>query len=155
MADLDLFGGIASIGVISSLLVSAWQARELARQTATNTGIAAASAMYNSIERLHYVDGCIAADPSIGTYFYGGRSLPSEADSRAHVLVIARMLADTLDYGLMITKLIPDTGSYDGWRDYALEMRRSSPALVWVVRDHPSWWPALVGHWSANPERAA
>ncbi|WP_405523458.1 hypothetical protein OG426_09620 [Streptomyces canus] len=151
----DLFGVIASIGVFSSLLLSAWQARELARQTAINNGIAAASAIYNSIERLHQVDGLIAADPLIDAYFYGGRGLPSETESQARVLVIARMLADTIDYGLMITALIPDTGSYEGWRDYALEMRRSSPALVHMVNAHPSWWPALVGHWNANPEPAA
>ncbi|QUC62986.1 hypothetical protein IOD14_43025 [Streptomyces sp. A2-16] len=147
----DIFGVIASIGVVASLLVSAWQTRELTRQTAINNGIAGATARYNGLERLHYVESFIAAEPELHGYFYGGLELPAEGNERWRVLNLLRMLADTVDYGLMVNDLNPEIRSSDGWQDYALLLRASSPAFVYVVNEHPNWWAALSGHWAANP----
>lgn len=148
----DLFGVIASIGVVASLLISTWQTRELARQSAINNGIAGASAMYNGLERLHYIETFMATAPELHAYFYGGADLPTQEEARARVLTVTRMLADALDYGLRITTLNPEMERYEGWRDFALALRASSPALVHVVEEHPEWWTVLSAHWSANPD---
>lgn len=147
-----VFGVIASIGVVASVLVSAWQTRELARQTAINNGIAGATARYNGLERLHYVESFIVSDPGLHAYFYEGAELPTEGNERWRVLNLLRMLADTVDYGLMVNELNPEIRSSDGWRHYALLLRASSPAFVHVVNEHPEWWVALSAHWAANPE---
>ncbi|MET7360530.1 hypothetical protein ABZS76_19060 [Streptomyces sp. NPDC005562] len=146
-----IFGGIASIGVVVSLLISAWQTRELVRQTAISNGIAGASARYNGLERLHYVENFMAADPGLHAYFYGGADLPADGPERHRVQTVLRMLADTVDYGLMVNELNPEIRSSDGWRSYALLLRASSPAFVRVVNEHPDWWAALSAHWAANP----
>ncbi|MFF5978641.1 hypothetical protein ACFY78_07255 [Streptomyces olindensis] len=147
----EVFGLIASIGVVASLLVSAWQTRELTRQTVISNGVAGAAAIYNGMERLHHIEGVIAAQPELYAYFYGSAGLPRQEDTRARVLLITAMLADTVNYGLLINTLNPELKGYKGWQGFALRLRESSPALVHVVGEHPDWWPALSAHWAAHP----
>ncbi|MCQ9134074.1 MULTISPECIES: hypothetical protein [Streptomyces] len=151
----DIFGVIASFGVLASLLIAAWQTRELTRQTKINNGLAGAQATYNGLERLHHVDGFIATDPSLYDYFYGGAPTPQDPQQRARVLALVNILADAIDYGIMTTAVTPVVLGYEGWRAYALTMRRDCPALVDAVRENPDFYPALVAHWEANPESAA
>ncbi|MER7576091.1 hypothetical protein [Streptomyces sp. NPDC126514] len=151
----DIFGVIASIGVVVSLLVSSWQTRELARQTSINTGVAGVSAMYNGMERLHHIEGLIAAEPWLYGHFYGGASLPDDENQRARVLTIAGMFADVVDYGLVITETNPDIKFYAGWRDFALSLRRTSPAMVHLVGERSAWWAALNKYWAEHPEPSA
>ncbi|MDX3578382.1 hypothetical protein [Streptomyces sp. FL07-04A] len=61
----DVFGLIASIGVVVSLLVSSRQARELTRRTSINNVMAGVSAMYNGMERLHHIDTLVAAEAGV------------------------------------------------------------------------------------------
>ncbi|MCL6667324.1 hypothetical protein [Streptomyces panaciradicis] len=140
---------IASVGVVASLLISAWQTRELTRQTVINNRIAGTTAMYNGLERLHAVDGFIASQPWMYDHFYGGASVPEEPEQRARVLALANILADAVDYGLMTTELTPVQG-FDGWRDFALVMFRTCPALVQTVSEHPAWYPGLSSLWRAD-----
>ncbi|MFF5881929.1 hypothetical protein [Streptomyces sp. NPDC012589] len=147
---VHLFGLIASVGVVASLLVSAWQTRELTRQTVISNGVAGATAIYNGMERLHHIEGQSAARPELHAYFFEGGEPPAEEEVRTQVLVLARMLADTVNYGLMINTLNPELKGYNGWRGFALMLRDSCPALVATVNEHPTWWPALSGHWAAH-----
>ncbi|MDO0915488.1 hypothetical protein QQM39_33120 [Streptomyces sp. DT2A-34] len=147
----NLFGLIASVGVVVSLLVAAWQTRELARQTAINNGIAGAAAIYNGIERIQHFESYITAEPWLHAHFYENADLPADENQRVRVLALSRMLADVLTYGLMISILNPEMRGYGGWKNFALEMRSTCPSLVEVVNEHPEWWPALAEHWAANP----
>jgi hypothetical protein len=148
----DIFGVIASIGVVVSLLVSSWQTRELTRQTSINNVMAGVSAMYNGMERLHHIESLIAAEPWLYGHFYGSAPLPDDEDQRARVLTIAGMFADVVDYGLVIAETNPDIKFYAGWRDFALSLRRTSPAMVHMVGEHPMWWAALNKYWAEHPE---
>ncbi|GHH19801.1 hypothetical protein [Streptomyces lanatus] len=148
----DFFGLIASFGVVASLLMSTWQARELARQTAINNGIAGATHIYNGLERIQHFEGFIIAEPWLHAHFYGGAGIPADEAQRVRVLALARILADVVTYGLMIGSLNPQMRGYDGWKNFALVVRGTSPALVQVVNENPEWWPSLVAHWAANPE---
>ncbi|MFC8518724.1 hypothetical protein [Streptomyces sp. NPDC057257] len=147
----NIFGLIASVGVVVSLLVAAWQTRELTRQTAINNGIAASTAIYNGMERIQDFEKCLAAEHWLHAHFYENAGIPSDRSRRIHVLCLARMLADILSYGLVISARNPEVRGYGGWENYALAMRDTCPALVEVVNQHPEWWPALAEHWSANP----
>jgi len=147
----DVFGVIASIGVVVSLLVSSWQTRELTRQTKINNVMAGVSAMYNGMERLHHIESLIAAEPWLYGHFYGSAPLPGDEDRRARVLTVAAMYADVVDYGLVIAETTPDVTFYAGWRDFALSLRHTSPAMVHLVEDRPMWWAALNKHWAEHP----
>ena len=151
----EIFGVIASIGVVASLLVASWQTRELTRQASLNNVMAGVSAMYNGMERLHHIDSFIAAEPWLYSHIYGGASLPEDEDERARVLSIAGMLADVADYGLVITELNPGVQFYVGWRDFALSLRRTCPAMVQLVGEHSAWWSALTKYWAEHPEPSA
>jgi hypothetical protein len=148
----NIFGLIASVGVVVSLLVAAWQTRELTRQTAINNGIAAATAIYNGMERIQDFEKCIAAEHWLHAHFYENAATPSDENRRVTVLCLARMLADVLSYGLVISLRNPEMRGYGGWENFALAMRGTCPALAEVVNEHPEWWPALVEHWAANPD---
>ncbi|OXS33941.1 hypothetical protein [Streptomyces sp. XY006] len=150
----DIFEVIAAVGVVSSLLIAAWQTRELTRQTKLNNGLAGATATYNGLERLHYVDGFIAEHPSLYEYFYGGAPIPQDPEQRARVMALVNILADSIDYGLMTTAVTPAVLGYEGWREFAVVMRRDCPALVHAVKENPGFYPALVKHWNANPATA-
>ncbi|WP_159074351.1 hypothetical protein [Streptomyces dioscori] len=150
----EAFEMIAPIGVVASLLITAWQTRELARQTRTNNGLAGATATYNGLERLHQVDGFIAAHPSLYDCIYGGAPIPQDPEERARVMALVNILADSIDYGLMTTAVTPAVLGYEGWRAFATEMRHDCPALVHAVRDNPSFYPGIVTHWNSKPETA-
>lgn len=152
--DTLIFGIIASVAAIFSILFSAWQIRQLTRQTAINNGIAAASAIYNSIERLHNVGTLIFEHPQLNQYFFHGAAMPEPGPEREQVLTLANMFADALDYGLMIKSLAPETGEYDCWDHYVAGMFASSPVIRRVVSDHPSWWPTLAPHLPVPPPPA-
>ncbi|MFK0018032.1 hypothetical protein [Streptomyces sp. NPDC090798] len=141
-----IFGVIASAAAVFSILFSARQIRQLTQQTAVTNGIAAASAIYNSVERLHNVGTLIFQNPRLNRYFFHGAAVPEPGDEREQVLTLAHMFADALDYGLMIKSLAPGTGAYDCWDHYVTGMFASSPAIQQIVLDHPSWWPTLAPH---------
>ncbi|WP_406269884.1 hypothetical protein OHT93_17345 [Streptomyces sp. NBC_00191] len=85
---------------------------------------------------------------------YGGAAIPQEPEQRARVLALVNILADSVDYGLMTTSVTPVVLGYEGWRAFAVALRRDCPALVHVVRENPGFYPGLVAHWNANPETA-
>lgn len=70
------------------------------------------------------------------------------------MLALVNILADSVDYGLMTTSVTPVVLGYEGWRAFAVALRRDCPALVHVVRENPGFYPGLVAHWNANPETA-
>ncbi|MGW5285177.1 hypothetical protein ACWERI_38030 [Streptomyces collinus] len=150
-----IFGIIASAAAVFSILFSAWQIRQLTRQTVITNGIAAASAIYNSVERLHNVGTLIFQHPHLNKYFFHGAPMPDPGDEKEQVLTLAHMFADALDYGLMIKSLAPGTNEYDCWDYYVAGMFASSPAIRQAVLDHPSWWPTLAPHIPESPSPSA
>ncbi|MFF3641948.1 hypothetical protein [Streptomyces sp. NPDC002564] len=140
-----IFGIIASAAALATILFSALQTRTLIQQAEVNNGISAASAIYNSIERLHSIGSLLFQDPDIVKYFHEGAPVPPEGDEkRARVLIIARMYADCMDYGLMIKDLAPEAGAYDCWNTYVEGRLASSPAIAFVVSKDRAWWPTLA-----------
>ncbi|MFG3720543.1 hypothetical protein ACGF8D_22340 [Streptomyces massasporeus] len=141
-----IFGIIASAAAVFSILFSAWQIRQLTQQTAITNGIAAASAINNSVERLHNIGTLLFQHPQLNRYFFHGADVPGHGEEREQVLTLAHMFADALDYGLMIKSLAPGTSEYDCWDHYVAGMFATSPAIRQVVLDHPSWWQVLAPH---------
>lgn len=139
-----IFGLIASLAAVFSILFAARQTRELTKQTMLNNGISAASAVHNSLDRLHAIDSMLFENPQYIPYFYAGESLPHTGDDRLRVLTLANMFADSLDYGLLIKSLAPETDNYECWDEYVEGTLASAPAIRFVVSQHPTWWPSLT-----------
>ncbi|WP_143658764.1 hypothetical protein [Streptomyces sp. IMTB 2501] len=139
-----IFGLIASVAAIFSILFAARQTRELAKQTMLNNGISAASAVHNSLDRLHAIDCMLFENPQYIPYFYAGHSLPRTESERLRILTLANMFADSLDYGLLIKSLAPETDNYECWDEYVEGMLANAPAIRFVVSQHPTWWPSLT-----------
>jgi hypothetical protein len=150
----DMFGIIATVvataGVILSLLIAAYQSHQLAEQAKANNAIGFTNAYYTSIERLHELDFRLVENPRLYKYFYSGRDSPPTGEERAQVLALARIYADTLDFGLRIHKIIPDADRYEGWADFALAIKDSSPAIRHTVLSTPTYWPELMNHWKSK-----
>jgi hypothetical protein len=146
----DVTNVVGACGVVVSLLLLAWQTRQLAFQTGVNNAIAGLSASYNGIERLHDAWQAVLDDPALRPYFYEGKPCTPQDPNRAKALIVAEMVADTVEYGLMMATLLPQTGKYGGWHSY-VPFACKQPVLKEVIESHPEWWPTLARHVSAQP----
>jgi hypothetical protein len=139
----DVTSIVGACGVIVSVLILAWQTRQLAFQTGANNAIAALSASYNGIERLHDAWRAILEDPALRPYFYERKPCGPEDPIRPKALMVAEMVADSVEYGLMTATLLPQTGKYGGWHSY-ISFACEQPVLREVIESHPEWWPTLA-----------
>jgi hypothetical protein len=98
--------------------------------------------MHDAVEILHGVQEIFTAKPELRAYFYDGKPCPNRGSRRASLMNIAEMLADGIDFGLMVIDLMPGTEEYDGWRDYALSIMQTSPTLKELINEHPEWYLA-------------
>ena len=98
--------------------------------------------MSDALERLHSVQGVFTDKPGLRPYFYGAKQYPQHGRRQGELLNIAEMLADAIDYGLIVVDLMPGTSEHEGWRNYALFMVESSPVLRRVLNHHLDWFPA-------------
>jgi hypothetical protein len=138
---------ITSIGVVASLGFVAFQTRQLVRQTKIRNGLASLGARYNSLERLHAVQRILIDDPGLRPYFYANKASPDvSTEEGARVLLVAEMIADAGDYGVMALEIMPTVDGYEGWRDYATFILANSPAVREVVSTHPKWYVMLHRH---------
>jgi hypothetical protein len=139
---MQIITALSGISVVLSLLFVARQTRELTRQTRLNNRIGTLGSMHDSLEMLHEIQAIFTDRPELRPYFYGGKPCPRRGHRREMLVNIAEMLADTIDYGLMVVKLMPGTEEYEGWLNYALFMMQSSPALREHVDENPDWYLA-------------
>jgi hypothetical protein len=86
---------------------------------------------------------------------YEGKPCQRRRRHRDTVINIAEMLADTIDYGLMVVQLMPGTEEYEGWLHYALFMNQSSPTLREHVNENQEWYLAYWRRLVARHPRSA
>ena len=98
-------GVISSIGVVASLVLILWQIRLLTRTRISNE-VGSTAAAYSALERIHQVSQIMIDRPETQPYFYENIALPSDRAERDRVLMIAQIMADTIDYGLMVCDLL-------------------------------------------------
>jgi hypothetical protein len=139
---LQIIAGLSGISVVLSLLFLARQTSELARQTKLNNRIGTLGGMSDALERLHSVQGIFTDKPGLRPYFYEGKQYPRYGRRQGELLNIAEMIADAIDYGLIVVDLMPGTAEHEGWRNYAIFMVESSPVLRSVLNHHLDWFPA-------------
>jgi hypothetical protein len=141
IATITAIGSLA--GLIVSLCLLTWQTRAVARQTGISNGIAGSTALIENSASMREIFMLFIDRPELRPYFYDGKALPHRTSQRYRVLSIAEMFSDTLEAGLLVTRLTPAAESYEDWFSYCHDMLKSSPALVFMVHSHPAWWPHL------------
>jgi hypothetical protein len=57
---------------------------------------------------------------------------------------MSEMYGDALETGLVATRLVPASESFEDWTNYCRQMLGSSPSLAELVREQPQWWPNLT-----------
>jgi hypothetical protein len=138
---------IGTIGVVVSLVLIAWQNRQLTKQTKINNEVGSTTAAYSALERIHQVSQIMVDRPETQPYFTKNAQLPADPLERDQILMIAQALADTIDYGLMVCDLRAHMQSYQGWPAFAVNSMTNSVALRQVVEEHPEYWPRLNRQW--------
>jgi hypothetical protein len=140
---------VGEIAVVASVLVLAYQARELAGHTQVANEVAASQAHTNLLFHWKSVIDVFIEHPQLHAYYFGQTSeAPSESDG-VRLKVIAEQNADWLEAGMTVANQL---GSYSGveqsfgwsWTGYVAGQLAASPVLRSRVRAHPDENPPLV-----------
>jgi hypothetical protein len=142
VTTITALGGL--LGLVVSLGLLTWQTRAVASQTKISNALAGTTALAESAAALREIITLFIDRPDLRPYFYDGKALPRREAQRNRVLSVAEIFADTLEDGLVVTRLVPAAESQDDWIGYCRDMLGSSPALAKSVRSHPHWWPQLI-----------
>ena len=137
---------VATIAVVASVLVFAYQARELARQSRVGNEVAGTQAHREMM--LHYkrFTDVFIQYPELHAYYYDQTPNTPSANDSVRLAVIADQHADFLDAALITTKQLKSydwVALYGGWDDYIASSLGSSSILRSIIRD-TGYWPSLV-----------
>jgi hypothetical protein len=146
-----LVGAIASVGLL------AWQTRAVAQQAKASNAISRAAVISNSSANLRQVSMLFFEQPELWPYFYESKNPPPCGDIRTQLIVLAEMLGDIFEDGLVVHRLVPTIRSYtdvahrlvptirsyDDWVEYCSPVLTTSPVLKEIMEHHPDWWPRL------------
>jgi len=113
LTTIATIGGLA--GVIASVALLAWQTRAVARQTTSS---------------LRQILLLFVEYPELRPYFYESKLPPSRGLKRIRILTVAEMLADILEEGLSVDRLVRTVRIYEEWPLYCADMLSTSPAQM-------------------------
>ena len=137
---------VATIAVVASVLVFAYQARELAGQSRVGNEVAGTMAHRELLLHWKEVSDVFIHYPELHAYFYDQTpDTPSATDS-VRLKVIADQHADFLDAALITSRQLASyeyIGRYSyEWDDYVTSVVGSSSMLRSIIRD-TRYWPSL------------
>ncbi len=141
ITDITAVGGLLGLAVSVALLV--WQTRAVAEQSRVSNAIAGTSVLHDALESVRPIYMLFFDHPELRQYFYDGALCPRRGKQRVRIITVAEMLADALEDGLVGTRLVPSSESFDDWSDYCQYLLQHSPALSEIVTWRPQWWPNL------------
>jgi hypothetical protein len=134
-----------TIAVIASVLVLAFQARELAKHARIANQVAAVETNRELLMMFHNVYREFLEQPQLRAHFYDESPVAPTEDDRVRIRVLSEMLADSLQVGLeTVTRLATYERYAEPWREYVEASLGSSSSVRSLVRDHPAFWPSLV-----------
>lgn len=137
--------------MVVSVLVFAFQARELARQSRLANEVAlaanevAATQAYREL-LLYYkrVIDVFIRHPELHGRFFGEATETLGAADRVRLQVVAEQLAAMLDVALLTSRQLASYGwIVDEWKSFITKEVTSSPVFRSIVRDNPGEWPQL------------
>jgi hypothetical protein len=135
---------LGTVAVIGSVLVLAFQARELARQTRHTNEVAATQAHRDLIALFRPINLTFVEHPELRAQFFGRLARKPTARELEQVESTAEVYADALQASLDTTERLTGYGwDTEPWTAYAEAIIRASPALRALLYDNPGFWPPL------------
>lgn len=141
LTNVATFGGLS--GVIASVIILAWQTRAVAQQTKISNAIASASVISNSTSGLREVLSLFIEYPELRPYFYESKRPPLRGHRHRRIFTVAEILADILEEGLSVNRLVRTVRFREEWPAYCADMLTTSPALNDVIQQNPDSWQLL------------
>jgi hypothetical protein len=135
---------LSVIAVVGSVLVLAWQSREVARATRLATRTAVAGVMTDAAANVRAVFEELIEHPELRAYVTDGVPLPRAPLEHSRAQSMCEMVCDALEASLSAAEQIP--GSYDalrGWPEWGAWVLANSPGCADHVRQNPVWYPRL------------
>lgn len=134
-----------TIAVIASVLVLAFQARELAKHARIANQVAAVETNRELLMMFHNVYRVFLEQPELRALFFDESSAEPTADDRVRIRVVSEMIADCLQVGLETVSRLATYGRYaDPWMDYVEMTVNGSSSIRSLVRDNPTFWPSIL-----------
>jgi hypothetical protein len=155
---------IGTIAVVVSVLVLAYQGRELAGHTRIANEVAGTQAHRELLFHWKSVLDVFLRHPELHGQYFGTVSDDASPNDAVRLAVIAEQHADWLDTGLMTERQL---GSFPtlfpewmgGWHDFSMDALGSSPVLRALIRSRPNEWslldPLLADYDQAHQTRPA
>ena len=125
------------VGLIISLLLLVWQTR-------ISNNVAGAAVMQATFESVGAVLKILVERPELRKYVYDNKPCPSAGLERDRILALVELLADALEGGLVATRRVRASESFEDWLAYSDYMLKCSPTLAFLVAEHPGWWPGMA-----------
>jgi len=136
---------VATIAVVASVLVFAYQARELAHQSRVGNEVARTQAHRDLMFQQKEVMDVFIQYPELHAYYYDQTSNTPSATDSVRLRVIAEQYGDFFEV-VLITKGQLKSYEYMGittaWDDYITSTVGSSSILRSTIRD-TGWWSSL------------
>ena len=133
---------VATIAVVASVLVFAYQARELARQSRVGNEVAGTKAHREILLHWKEVSDVFIQYPELHACYFDQTPDPPSATDSVRLRVIADQHADFLDAVLITSKQLKSyeyTGLTYEWDDYITRAVGSSSILRSTIRDTADW----------------
>jgi hypothetical protein len=132
LTNIVAIGGL--VGAITSVGLLTWQTRAVAQQAKLSNAISQASVVSNSSNNLRQVFLLFFEYPELRPYFYESKKPPSRGDKRTRLIMVAEMLGDISEDGLVAHRLmppirVPSIRSYGDWIKYCSAVLTTSLIL--------------------------
>jgi hypothetical protein len=137
---------IGTIAVVVSVLVLAYQGRELAGHTKIANEVAATQAHRELLLHWKSILDVFVQYPELHPMYFGRGSRQPTEDDAVRLDVIAEQFADWMDTTLMTERQLRSYVYRDwvgGWGDFTASAVAASPVLRALVRSRPNEWPLL------------
>ena len=135
----------ATIAVILSVLVLAFQARSLAEHARIANEVAGAETNREVLSMWASAQRVFIEYPELRAHYLDESPTPPSALERVRLLAVSEMCADVLQVAVeSADRLAPFRRYAEPWRDYATQAIESSSTLRSVIRDLPTAWPGMM-----------
>jgi hypothetical protein len=145
MSLADLVQLISSTALVVTVLVLAWQTRQVASATRLASKTAVANAMSDAANNVRAVFEALLEHPELRQYICDGAPMPTEGILRSRAQTLCEMMCDAAEASLEVASQVPGADqALRGWPDWARWLLDSSPGSRHHVLAHPAWYPRLL-----------
>jgi hypothetical protein len=150
---------VETLAVVVSVLVLAYQGRELAGHTRVANEVAGTQAHRELIHHWKSWSDVFIQYPELHAYYYDQATDTPNASDTVRLDVIADQEADFLDATFITSQRLASYAHWaDEWTDYIPRELASSTRLRAIIRDNPGFYPSvepLVADYDASHEHGS